>query len=78
MKKIILIVSAFLFVTQTVNSKSLDLSSFLELVRKNNKDIIIANQELEIAEQNKREASSFAWPQLSAEGSYNKNLKDAR
>lgn len=76
MKKIILgifVLTAF----STINAQVYDINSFLELVRKNNKDILIANKELELSEENKREARSNALPQLDAQGKYNRNFKDA-
>lgn len=66
----------FLFAGINVFGQQMDLDTFLDLVRKNNKDIILANKELETAEENKREASSSAYPQLSAEGQYSRNFME--
>lgn len=66
----------FLFFGLTVYGQKLDLDSFLDLVRKNNKDILLANKELELADQKKVEASATAYPQLSATGQYNRNFME--
>lgn len=66
-----------LFISVQINSQTYDINSFLELVKKNNKDIQIAIKDLEIAETQDAQARSNAYPQVSANAGYNRNLKDA-
>jgi outer membrane protein TolC len=54
--------------------QTIDITMFLDKVRDNNKDIILAMKELEIAEENVTETSSGALPYIEATGKYNRNF----
>ncbi len=58
------------------NAQSYDLNTFIQLVKKNNKDIKIAKNNIKIASTQSTEASANAYPQLNGELSYRRNLKD--
>ncbi|MBI1931208.1 MAG: TolC family protein [Ignavibacteriales bacterium] len=73
-KFVILLILVF---SVKISSQTYDINSFLELVKKNNKDIQIALKDLDIAETQDAQARSNAYPQISAKAGYNRNLKDA-
>ena len=73
-KLVILLILVF---SVKISSQTYDINSFLELVKKNNKDIQIALKDLDIAETQDAQARSNAYPQISAKAGYNRNLKDA-
>ncbi|MBI9072429.1 MAG: TolC family protein [Melioribacteraceae bacterium] len=76
MKKLLMITAlAFLMIGST-NAQTYDLNSFIELVKTNNKDILIAMKDLEAAETQDKEATANAYPQINAEAGYNRNLND--
>lgn len=76
MNKTKIILAMFLISGFAINAQSLDLNGFITKVKEHNKDIQIAKYEREIAETQSTEASSNALPQLNAEASYRRNLKD--
>ena len=49
------------------------LNHYLDLIMKQNIDLLIANKDLAIAKQNKREIESFAYPEINLVASYNFN-----
>jgi len=76
MKHTILFI-AILFTFQSGGmARELKLTDYLTKVKEANKDIKIAKQDLAVAEANHQEAVSLALPKVSAEASYNRNLKD--
>jgi len=77
MKNRILIFTCLLFIVQTVFAQKYDIIEFMEMVKKNNKDILIAAMEFEIAETQDAMARSSAYPSISASAGYNRNLKEA-
>lgn len=72
--KIILFIST-LFIT--LSAQSLNIDTYLELIRKNNKDILLAAKDVEYSQAQKDEAQGNAYPSLSAEGNYKRYLKDS-
>ncbi|MCW8850339.1 MAG: TolC family protein, partial [Melioribacteraceae bacterium] len=76
MKNKYLIIVSLIFSSISVNAQEYDLNSFLELVKANNKDILLAAKDLEIADEQDGLARSGAYPQLSASAGYNRNLKE--
>ena len=60
----------------SLSAQSYTIDDFLQDVKANNKDILLAAKDLEIAEAQRKEASSSAYPHLSAEADYNRNLKE--
>ncbi len=66
-----------IFSFAAVQAQEIDINKFIDLVKKNNKDLRLAAKELELAEEQEAEARSNAFPQINAEGSYNRNLKEA-
>lgn len=77
MKIRLILVLGILVFAQSVSGQVYDINKFLELVEKNNKEIIIAAKDLEIAETQDAMARAGAYPSINASGSYNRNLKDA-
>lgn len=74
--KLSIVVAIFLF-SLNINAQVYDVDKFLELVKANNKDIQLAAKDLEIAETQDGMARSSAYPQVSANAGYNRNLKEA-
>ncbi|UCC40154.1 MAG: TolC family protein [Candidatus Aminicenantes bacterium] len=75
MKKIlILVVFLLAFHIYGMCTESYNLQEFLLLVEQYSKDLQLAEKELDMAKARKREAISQALPELSANGSYNRNL----
>jgi len=77
MKNSIIIFALLIFSINTSVAQKYDINRFIELVKKNNKDILIAAKDLEIAETQDAMARSSAYPQISASAGYNRNLKEA-
>ncbi len=77
MKNSLVILVALLLLGSTTFAQKYDINRFIELVKKNNKDILIAAKDLEIADAQDAMARSSAYPQISASAGYNRNLKDA-
>lgn len=76
MKKIIRYILMFMFLGTLLNAQQLDVDKFIELVKKNNKDILIAAKDMGIAQAQHDEAQSNVYPHLNAEASYKRNLTD--
>lgn len=76
MKKIFEYILLFLLLGSLTQAQHLDLDKFIELVKKNNKDILIAAKDIGIAKAQHSEAQANAYPQLNAEAKYNRNLRD--
>lgn len=76
MKRFFGYILTFLLLGSFTFAQQMDLDKFIELVKKNNKDILIAAKDIGIAEAQHAEATANAYPNISAEGSYNRNLKD--
>ena len=77
MKKIVLVLTLLLFsISQNILAETYDLSQFLDLVQKNNKDLKLAQKELDVAKATKKEAISTALPTIMAEAGYKRNLLD--
>ena len=74
--KFLIIISTIMF-TQVNIGQTYNLNDFIELVKKNNKDILIAAKDLEIADAQDAMARSGAYPYISASAGYNRNLKEA-
>ena len=77
MNKRLLISILLLLFTQSFMAQKHDINKFLELVEKNNKDILIAMKDLDIADAQDAMARSGAYPYISASAGYNRNLKEA-
>lgn len=77
MKNKFLIIVSLIFISISVNAQEYDLNSFIELVKANNKDILLAAKDLDIADAQDGLARSSAYPQVSASAGYNRNLKEA-
>lgn len=73
-KNITLGISFFLLCGNVFGAEKLTLESFLALVKQHNKDILLAEKNLETAKALKKEAWSTALPSLSATAIYNRNL----
>ena len=70
-------VVSFLFMLQNLFAQKHDINKFLELVEQNNKDILIAMKDLDIAEAQDAMARSGAYPYIAASAGYNRNLNEA-
>jgi len=77
MKNKLIIIFVLLFGSTAVYAQKYDIDSFIQLIKKNNKDILIAAKDLEIAETQDAMVRSGAYPKISASAGYNRNLKDA-
>jgi outer membrane protein len=77
MKNSLLVLVAILLLGSSAYAQKYDINRFIELVKKNNKDILIAAKDLEIADAQDAMARSGAYPKISASAGYNRNLKDA-
>ncbi|MGD8779674.1 MAG: TolC family protein [Ignavibacteria bacterium] len=72
----IILITGFLIFALNINAQKYDLNSFIELVKQNNKDILIAAEEVKLAQTQEKEAKSSAFPQLNIEAGYSRNLKE--
>lgn len=77
MKNRILVIALFMTFSNMLLAQKYNIASFIELVKKNNKDILIAAKDLEIADAQDAMARSGAYPYISASAGYNRNLKEA-
>lgn len=77
MKNSLIIFALLLFSINTSVAQKYDINRFIELVKENNKDILIAAKDLEIAEAQDAMARSGAYPYISASAGYSRNLKEA-
>lgn len=77
MKNKLIIIVAVILLGQNLFAQNIDINKFLELVEANNKDILIAVKDLDIAEAQDAMARSGAYPYISASAGYNRNLKEA-
>lgn len=77
MKNSFLIIVSLILLAQANVAQKHDINDFIDLVKKNNKDILIAAKELEIAEAQDAMARSGAYPYISASAGYSRNLKEA-
>lgn len=75
-KYILLLPLIYLLLTGNSSAQSYEFDSFIELVKKNNIDIMIAAKDLEIASAQEKEAKSRAYPELNIDAGYNRNLKE--
>ena len=73
-KSLLLIFCIFLLIGNNYAAEKLTLEDFLKLVKENNKDIKLAEKDLETAKAMKKEAWATALPKLNAQASYNRNL----
>ena len=76
MNRILVIIGILFGFVINNSAQVLDLNAFIESVKKNNKDILIAVKDLEAAEATKDEARSNAFPQINAQAEYSRNLKE--
>ncbi len=75
MRKIFVVLFCLILsITYQAYSETYDIDSFLEQVKKNNKDLKIAHKELELAQATKKDAVSGALPSVTATAGYNRNL----
>jgi outer membrane protein TolC len=75
MKKTILpVVILFVLSGFAVGTETHNLQSFLSMVEQHNRDLQLAEKELDLAQTQKKEAWSRALPKISAQGSYTRNL----
>lgn len=73
-KRIILFVCMLLFIIYGIQAETYDLESFLSLVENYNKDLKLAEKELDLAQVRKKQALADALPHVSASGNYIRNL----
>jgi len=76
MKKLSGYILTFLLLGSFTFAQQIDLDHFINLVKKNNKDILIAAKDMDIAKARHKEAQSNAYPHLNAEANYKRNIKD--
>jgi len=76
MKNILLILLLVCFGLNGVRAESYDLEQFLDLVKKNSKDLQLARKDLDMAAAIKKEAWATALPKIFAKGDYTRNLKE--
>ena len=74
LKTLTLGITVFLFCSNVFGAEKLTLEEFLALVKQYNKDILLAQKNLETAKAVKKEAWSSVLPSLSATAIYNRNL----
>jgi len=72
-----LLIMVLIVISNIYFAKSYNINEFIEMVKNNNKEILIAAKDLEIAETQDAVARSGAYPSLSASAGYNRNLKEA-
>ncbi|PID59002.1 MAG: hypothetical protein CR986_07305 [Ignavibacteriae bacterium] len=77
MKNKIILSLIYLLAFNLLNAQTYNIDEFMELVVKNNKDILIAKKELEIAETQDAMARSGAYPYIQAGANYKRNFKNA-
>jgi len=73
-KRIILFVYLLLFIIYGIQAETYDLESFLSLVENYNKDLKLAEKELDMAQVRKKQALADALPHVSASGNYIRNI----
>jgi outer membrane protein len=77
MRNSLVVLVALLLFGSKAFAQKYDINRFIELVKKNNKDILIAAKDLEIADAQDAMARSGAYPYIAASAGYNRNLKEA-
>jgi outer membrane protein len=75
-KKVMLILGLTLVLNSGAMAEEYDLQKFLSLVKKNSKELKTARKELDMADANKKEALSTAFPKLMLDANYNRYLSD--
>jgi outer membrane protein len=75
-KKFMLIVGLTLVFNSGAMAEEYDLQKFLSLVKKNSKELKTARKELDMADANKKEALSTAFPKLMLDANYNRYLSN--
>jgi outer membrane protein len=73
-KKVMLILGLTLVLSSGVMAGEYDLQEFLSLVKKNSKELKTARKELDMADANKKEALSTAFPKLTLDADYSRYL----
>jgi outer membrane protein len=73
-KTLFLAIGIFVLSGLVVGAETHDLQSFLSLVEQHNRDLQLAQKELDLAKTQKKEALSRALPNISAQGNYTRNL----
>ena len=77
MKKFGFIIFAMLLgITQTIGAEDLSLEQFLKFVKSHSKDLKLAGKDRELANAQKKEAFSTAFPKIFAQADYRRNLSD--
>jgi outer membrane protein len=77
MKKIaILLLGLLLTINTALAADNYNLQEFLSLVKENSKELKTARKELDMADANKKEAISTAFPKLLLDADYRRNLSD--
>lgn len=74
MKRILIILSIIAAGIISVPAQTYNLDSYIELIKKNNKDIIIASKDVKIAETQSDETKGYAYPHLETTIDYKRNL----
>ncbi|MCB9208874.1 MAG: TolC family protein [Ignavibacteriales bacterium] len=77
MRNKMILLFTLLFAAINLNAQTYDLESFLNLVKQNNKDIMLAAKDLEISETQDAMTRAAAYPNISAKAGYNRNLNEA-
>jgi outer membrane protein len=71
-----LLLGLLLMINTALAADNYDLQEFLSLVKENSKELKTARKELDLADANKKEALSTAFPKLMLDATYNRNLSD--
>ncbi len=69
-----LLLSFLILISTSLIAGEYNLDTFLDLVKKNSKDLKLAGQELKMADAVKKEAWATALPKIGAQGGYRRNL----
>jgi len=75
-KTIILIINMMILLALPVGAEEYDIDRFIELVEQHSNDLKLAEQELDYAGAQKKEAYSGVLPRISANAGYSRNLSD--
>ena len=73
-KTLLLAIGIFVLSNMAVGAETHNLESFLSMVEQYNRDLQLAEKELDLAQTQKKEAWSRALPNISAQGNYTRNL----
>lgn len=75
-KYLIIIIGVLLITSQSLWSETVDLETYINLVKQHSKDLQLVAKDKEMADQNKKEAISTALPRIAVQANYTRNLTD--